>query len=617
MPTRILTPRRAVIGALVVLATALPLPAAAAPPPTSKPRTLLLVRTMEAACPPDVLTEDGFLDVAEDNPHERGIDCAYWWGIVNGIESLASWPEGEGRAPGVRFGPERGATRGQAASLVARLIDVSGGDLPPGEDAFPDDEGSPHEPSIDALAAAGLVEGRADGTYGVDEPLDRGAATSLVIRAMGWLVGDAEPGLPPPGGDVFDDDDGSPHEPAIDTAADGGIMGGTADGGFHPTDAIRRDQLTSIVSRGLDWLVENGHVAPLAGEPAGFQGVPDALPEGKPGDLIKSEPLDQSPAGGTAYRVMYHSQSVDGRDIAVTGTVVVPAGTAPEGGWPIMSIAHGTTGIADQCAPSLRGVDDGVIPFVQQGWLTATTDYEGLGTPGRHPYLSGLSEGRGIIDIVRAARQLAPDAGTSYAVWGNSQGGHAAAFAAQLASTWAPELEQVGAVVSAPASEMPLIVGARGESINGRIVQIATGLNAAHPDTSLERLMTDEALALSHLVDTSCDAVHAAFRLPNEQVWREGEWDAEPWPSILRAENPGEVAFDVPVLITHGTADATVPPVLSQLLFERMCGLGQVVERRTYEGATHGGVVEASRADVLAWVSDRFAGVPAERRCPE
>ena len=98
------------------------------------------------------------------------------------------------------------------------------------------------------------------------------------------------------------------------------------------------------------------------------------------------------------------------------------------------------------------------MPFLDEGIIVTATDYEGLGTPGVHPYIVGESEGRGVVDIVRAARHLSfAHAGDRFVVWGHSQGGHAALFANQIAPTWAPELHLLGTEAGAPATELPLL----------------------------------------------------------------------------------------------------------------------------------------------------------------
>ena len=166
---------------------------------------------------------------------------------------------------------------------------------------------------------------------------------------------------------------------------------------------------------------------------------------------------------------MYLSESVQGEPIAVTGVIAVPEAPAPAGGRPVVSVGPGTAGIADTCAPSRftpqldeaarrlgLGEDRGdrLGGFADAGYVVAQTDYEGLGTPGGHPYLVGVSEGRGFLDAAQAARQLSDaDAGDRLALWGYSQGGHSVLWANQLADEWAPDLHLVGTVAGAPFSE--------------------------------------------------------------------------------------------------------------------------------------------------------------------
>jgi dipeptidyl aminopeptidase/acylaminoacyl peptidase len=190
-----------------------------------------------------------------------------------------------------------------------------------------------------------------------------------------------------------------------------------------------------------------------------FYDLPNPLPPGGPGTVIKTEPVTVGGLHGTMKRVMYKSKSIRGDDIAVTGLIATPDTPPPAGGYKVLSWAHGTTGMADQCAPSLDAADalPAVNAFLDKGWVVVGTDYEGLGTPGLHPYIVGDSEARGVIDIVRAARNLSSEVSADYAVWGHSQGGHASMFTAHIAHTWAPELHLVGAVAGAPPSQLNLV----------------------------------------------------------------------------------------------------------------------------------------------------------------
>ena len=82
------------------------------------------------------------------------------------------------------------------------------------------------------------------------------------------------------------------------------------------------------------------------------------------------------------------------------------------------------------------------------------TDYEGLGTPGAHPYLIGRSEGHSVLDAVRAARKLDKRLGKRVVLAGHSQGGQSVLWAASLAPNYTPDLKVRGTVALAPVSHL-------------------------------------------------------------------------------------------------------------------------------------------------------------------
>ena len=138
---------------------------------------------------------------------------------------------------------------------------------------------------------------------------------------------------------------------------------------------------------------------------------------GPPGTIIRQEPMMFAPSGAAACRVLYRSTGLHDEPIAVSGIIVIPPGPAPEGGRPIVAWAHPTTGIVPRCAPSLAIFHfqqiQGLRDMVERGNIVAATDYPGLGTVGPHPYLVGISEGRAVLDSVRAARGMAGAAGAN------------------------------------------------------------------------------------------------------------------------------------------------------------------------------------------------------------
>ena len=358
-----------------------------------------------------------------------------------------------------------------------------------------------------------------------------------------------------------------------------------------------------------------------------FYAVPDPLPAGPPGSPVWAERVS-APSGALAWRILYHSRTIHDEDIAVSGIVVAPEAVPPEGGFPVIAYAHGTTGLADPCAPSkaarplANGAGAGadaqgdlpLPPLWEDGYVVVATDYEGLGTPGRHPYIVGGSEGRGVLDSIRAVRAL-PEAhaGDRAVVVGISQGGHAALFTGELADSYAPDAGLIGVVALAPGAELAqaamLLLG--DESVVGFAVAIGAGFDAAYPSVRLEDILTPKAIAAIDVVDTGCiEDILETYAGPVEETLRLAGLMQPPWPALLDENTPGRVQTSVPIFVGQGEADALVVPELTDALVARLCAIGDDVTYRRYPDASHGGVTEAAHKDVLGWIEDRLAGRP-------
>jgi pimeloyl-ACP methyl ester carboxylesterase len=210
---------------------------------------------------------------------------------------------------------------------------------------------------------------------------------------------------------------------------------------------------------------------PVENAPAGdaFYTPPDPLPHGDRGDLIYQRRLDNSVAAlddADNWLVLYRSQDAQGSAVATSGIIALPRREPPAGGFPVISWAHGTVGVADLCAPSRDAPTSQAHPMnvyvhtllnalLREGWAVAMTDYEGLGTTGRrHPYLLGVSEAAGVLEMVRAARRLfGPRISSRCAIVGHSQGGQAALFAASQAPACS-DLDLVGVAAIGPANHV-------------------------------------------------------------------------------------------------------------------------------------------------------------------
>lgn len=356
--------------------------------------------------------------------------------------------------------------------------------------------------------------------------------------------------------------------------------------------------------------------------------TPPAALTGKPGDVVWSRPLTGVPAlkaAATNTLVLYRSTAVDGSANAVSGTVSVPKGKAPKGGWPVISWTHATTGIADVCAPSRDATDspahadiDYVYPelnaWLKKGFAVVRTDYEGLGTPGVHPYLIGASEARSAVDIIRAARHLNAKIGKTWIAAGHSQGGQAALFTAALGPKLAPELKLRGVAAFAPASHIATIVNLAGSvktpnSLSGTGALFITGAAAGAKDIDLQTLLTPAAYALLPKVEEQCLA----------QLGQPDSWgglapanllapgaDRTALNRVLAENDPSTLSFKVPVLLLQGTADQAVFPTFTKDLFDVLKKKkGTKIAYKTYKGASHYPLLAAAEKDATAFFLQR------------
>lgn len=361
-----------------------------------------------------------------------------------------------------------------------------------------------------------------------------------------------------------------------------------------------------------------------------FYSVPSGVSGDAPGMLLKSSAVTVAGVHGTTYRVMYVSTDEQGRSVAVTGLVYVPQANPPAQGFPVVTWAHGTNGMADQCAPSLDPASalpslSSLNALLDRGWVVTASDYQGEGTPpGLLPYLVGDLSARNTLDIVRAARQLAPaHAGSDYLVWGHSEGGQTAMFAWELGPTYGSQsgLHLLGVVAGAPPSQFAFIYQALKTSpYRFYLFMAAAGFNEAYGNTKapLNQVLTAKAMSLVPDLRKGCfDYLQSTLdHYTLASLVRADPFSVPAWKPLLEANDPESftAANDVPLLIIQGGADEQIPVVSTQLLAQHLCGLGQDLERWIYPGRNHTGVIPVSLSDMTQWMADRISGVASPDR---
>ncbi|WP_052699213.1 alpha/beta fold hydrolase [Hyphomicrobium sp. 99] len=373
--------------------------------------------------------------------------------------------------------------------------------------------------------------------------------------------------------------------------------------------------------------------------PAGdaFYISPSELPAGERGSLIYVRALDGTMALPSAARnslVLYRSLDQNGKSTVVSGTVSIPNGEPPEGGWPVITWTHGTTGLNAICAPSRDTAEGPEHPyietishlldgFVKSGFAVVATDYQGLGVAGFHPFLQGVPTGRNALDILRAGRNLEPKIGKRYVVMGHSQGGQVDLFAASQGPSYVPELELLGDVAFAPGSQIAerlkaVMTSAKTELSLPYVLYTLQSYAKTDPAIDLKRILTAEAIA--HLPDLHEQCMSHALMT--------GYWstaiakdqfvanpDLEPFLKFAAENEAGALKIAAPTLVIQGTQDVTVFPSTTNALVRQMCAGGDAVEYKVFAGADHNGSMVSGGATTEEWIKARFAGKPAQNDC--
>jgi acetyl esterase/lipase len=363
--------------------------------------------------------------------------------------------------------------------------------------------------------------------------------------------------------------------------------------------------------------------------PGAFYEAPaGAVPEA--GALLRSEAFETDvPAGARAWRILYATTRGDGAP-ALASAIVMTSTAARDAPRAVIAWAHGTTGIVPGCAPAVMGKPFAHVPalaaLLDEGWVYVATDYAGLGTQGPHAYLVGEEAARGVLDAVRAARRLE---GLSLAnrvvVWGHSQGGNSALWTGMRAARYSPDVTVLGIAALAPASDLKALVKVGQATMFGKIVSAYAlhAYGAVYPDVEPETYLKTGTRLLAGDIAARCvgdwGTVFSALQtmlLPQDGIFARDP-TAGPFGERLDQNSPFG-PFAMPVLVAQGETDDLVLPDIQDRYVGKLCGAGQPVTYRRYQGRDHLSLVAPDSPlgpDLIAWTRDRLAGLPAESNC--
>jgi uncharacterized membrane protein HdeD (DUF308 family) len=407
--------------------------------------------------------------------------------------------------------------------------------------------------------------------------------------------------------------------------------------GRHPT-AGRRSRprwlqaagAVAAVTVALALVAVSAAIHRSVASPDAFYNPPSTVPE-RPGVLLRSERVTRGiPKQWRAWRILY-TTTRDESTPAVASGLVIASDHLPAGPRPVIAWAHGTTGVASHCAPTLlpsrwnADVIPGIDRVLGRGWVIVATDYVGLGTPGPHPYLIGQGQARSVLDSVRAARHMRQlSLGRATVVWGHSQGGHAALWAGILAPTYAPDVNVVAGAALAPAGDLKALVEEVKHTLEGRVLgaYILTAYSDIYPDVSFDHYVRPAARVLvREAADRCLDLPEAIPSVVTAVLSRQPIYAADPLSGALGrrlAQNTPTGSIKAPLLIAQGLDDHLVLPSVQRSYISRLCHSGQSVEYRTYRRRDHLSLIWPGSPlipHLLAWTQARFAARVQEHGC--
>jgi hypothetical protein len=352
------------------------------------------------------------------------------------------------------------------------------------------------------------------------------------------------------------------------------------------------------------------------------------------GTVISAAPLNRKLwiPGTTAhaYRLTYVTSNANDDPALSTGEVFVPKGKAPAGGWPLISWAHGTSGLSESCQPSVIGPAEPERDFpylsrwMKQGYAIVATDYAALGAP--MAYLNGRSAAHNVVDMVKAARAFAAThllakqrLSNQWVVIGQSQGGGAAIYTARYATRFGGRgLDYLGAVgtgVPAYVEDYLALLGphtppvALSPDINSFFTYMLASLRHWRPQLGIDKILTPYGKNNIALGEKLCIFTGMTSAMQGVVV---GNYLTKPLTSLPNWTQTideymkmPESGFDKPFFMGHGLEDTDVPYAMTAKYVARLEANHQPVTFKSY-ASDHSGALVQSQKDAIPFVAKLF-----------
>ncbi|MEU5760856.1 lipase family protein [Nocardia sp. NPDC047648] len=367
-----------------------------------------------------------------------------------------------------------------------------------------------------------------------------------------------------------------------------------------------------------------------------FYAAPADLERYPNGAVLDSRPiaLFGLPLPVSAWQVKYRSTDASDDPVADVATVMVPM--LPwfgPGARPLLSYQVPEDSLGTRCAPSFAlrgGWDSGAVntlidtPFMaealRRGWAVVAGDYEGP----RSRFLDGVNSGHGVLDGIRAARDL-PQAGlgpaTPIGAWGYSGGAFATLWAAQMQPWYAPDVRFAGITSGGVPADWPAIAReADGTVQAGLALLILFAIARNDPGNGVLALLNDRGRAALAENATMC----GSDLVPKYVGARVDDFALVPdllshpaFRAATDAQELGGSAPETPMYLYHSRTDDVIPVAGFTDLVGRYCARGAAITSVHSMLPTHNPAAIGEAPGAMNFLGDRFAGLPVAAGCRE
>ncbi|MGP2836352.1 lipase family protein [Serratia nevei] len=316
------------------------------------------------------------------------------------------------------------------------------------------------------------------------------------------------------------------------------------------------------------------------------------------------------------YKVLYSSKDGINDSIRVnSGIIFIPKGTPPKNGWPIISWQHGTTGTADQCAPSWTGPDQPskivISGWLKKGYAVLAADYQGLGSTGIHPYLESKSLAYSVLDLLNASLNAKLNLQNDIFLHGWSEGGFATVATIFYAERYAPTLNIIGASGSGTPyfkkEALGLLLTEKHvpDSVAGYMTYIMNSSSQLKNSIHRDDVFSDEGKEFSQEYGRYCIDDIARVAYENKTDFKKIIKPAAlKNPNILNYLSYPSLKVNIPLYLSIGGNDTDAPKNMQLELKRDMCDKGSPVHYKVYPGADHTQALLESAHDTVTFLNN-------------